>query len=87
MTKIDGNNRNLTCELFLIFKAPNTKDKGKRQQHEKTKQKQTVRVWEGTRAQAPSSAPTTQRTPAWHLLGTNFTLTELFLLMKMNSSL
>lgn len=80
MTKIDGNNRNQTCELFLIFKAPNTKDKGKRQQHEKTKQKQRVRVWEGTRAQA-------QRTPAWHLLGTNFTLTELFLLMTMNSSL
>lgn len=38
MTKIDGNNRNQTCELFLIFKAPNTKDKGKWQQHEKTKQ-------------------------------------------------
>lgn len=81
MTKIDENNRNQTCELFLIFKAPNIKDKGKRQQHKKKKIQKTIHVWEGTRAQAPSSALTTQRTPAWHLLGNNFTL------MKMNSSL
>ena len=84
MTKIDENNRNQTCELFLIFKAPNTKDKGKRQQHEKTKNSSCLGRDSCT---APSSALTTQRTPAWHLLGINFTLTELFLLMKMNSSL